>query len=482
MVYKIGGSTPATVKIGGSTGIKTTAPVSYSAPKTSAPVSYSNPVSTVKSTPVVSTPKVTSSVLSPSIKATVAASNSNVSVVPKAIKVATTPILSPSVNKAVSNIINVSNQNATVVPKSITVATTPILTPSLNKTVVENVATVKQVNTVSIPNITVATTPILSPSIKTEVSNIINNVSNIVASIPKPEEKLVIQSVTPKATFDSSVPLLEGSIKSAADIAKYSERKDTDKITFSDKAISDFNKYTSQANLKSIPVKSSISKIASPISMNMQQNAVAVEHPASQAYPLYDNSVYGGEELVGPQPTSFEWTMPAGKVGPNYVDAQGNIMSKDAYVQKYNVDPDYALWYMRTGQAAKELATTGQKSAQLSTIVTPQNTIQNPISTASYQSWEHPASQAYPLVDNSVYGGEELVGPQPTSFEWTMPSGRIGPNYVDAKGDIMSKDAYIQKYNVDPEYALQYMRSNQAGKELENTISGRPYQDLSTIG
>jgi hypothetical protein len=477
MVYKIGGSTPATVKIGGSTGIKTTTPVSYSAPKASTPV-YSNPV---KSTPVVSTPKATS-VLSPSIKVAVAASNSNTSVVPKAIKVATTPILSSSVNKSVSNIINVSNQNATVVPKSITVATTPILSPSVNKTVVENIAAVKAVNTVSIPNITVATTPILSSSIRTEVAEITNNVSNIISSIPKAEEKLVIQSVTPKATFDSGVLVLTGNSKSTVDIAKYSERKDTDKITFSDEDISKFSKYTEQTNLNSIPIKSSISKIASPVSVSTQQNIGAAEHPASQAYPLYDNSVYGGEELVGPQPTSFEWTMPAGKVGPNYVDAQGNIMSKDAYVQKYNVDPDYALWYMRTGQAAKELAATGVKSAQLSTIVAPQNIIQNPISTESYQSWEHPASQAYPLYDNSVYGGEELVGPQPTSFEWTMPSGKIGPNYVDAKGDIMSKDAYIQKYNVDPEYALQYMRSNQAGKELENTISGRPYQDLSTIG
>jgi hypothetical protein len=473
MVVQLGGGARATVRIGGSSGIRTTTPVSYT-PRASTPVSYT-PVSTVKSTPVVSAPKVTS-VLSPTIKAAVAASSSNVSVVPKSIQVATTPILSQSVNKAVSNIINVSNQNATIVPKSITVATAPVLSPSLNKTVVENVAIVKQANTVSIPNVTVATTPILSPSIKTEVSNIINNVSNTVSSISKPEEKLVIQSVTPKATFDSSVPLLGGGTKSTADIAKYSERKDTDKITFSDKAISDFNKYTEQANLKSIPVKSSISKITSPTSVS---NTGAVEHPASQAYPLYDNSVIGGEELVGPQPTSFEWTMPAGKVGPNYVDAQGNIMSKDAYVQKYNVDPEYALWYMRTGQAAKELAATGVKSAQLSTIVAPQNTIQNPISTESYQSWEHPASQAYPLYDSSVYGGEELVGPQPTSFEWTMPSGKIGPNYVDAKGDIMSKDVYIQKYNVDPEYALQYMRSNQAGKELENTISG---QDLSTVG
>jgi hypothetical protein len=51
-----------------------------------------------------------------------------------------------------------------------------------------------------------------------------------------------------------------------------------------------------------------------------------------------------------------------------------------------------------------------------------------------------------------------------TGFEWTLPAGKIipimgDPIYVSAHGDHFSRQAYLDKYHIDPEIALKLMRS-----------------------
>jgi hypothetical protein len=51
----------------------------------------------------------------------------------------------------------------------------------------------------------------------------------------------------------------------------------------------------------------------------------------------------------------------------------------------------------------------------------------------------------------------------PKGFEWILPSGKImpivgDPIYVSAFGEYLSRNAYLQKYKVDPEIAYEYMR------------------------
>lgn len=48
-------------------------------------------------------------------------------------------------------------------------------------------------------------------------------------------------------------------------------------------------------------------------------------------------------------------------------------------------------------------------------------------------------------------------------FEWILPAGKItpiigDPIYVSAEGEHLSYDAYLEKYNIDPEIAYQLMR------------------------
>jgi len=52
----------------------------------------------------------------------------------------------------------------------------------------------------------------------------------------------------------------------------------------------------------------------------------------------------------------------------------------------------------------------------------------------------------------------------PTSFEWTLPSGKImpiggEPIYKDAMGANFSREKYLSKYNIDPEIAYTKMRA-----------------------
>jgi hypothetical protein len=69
----------------------------------------------------------------------------------------------------------------------------------------------------------------------------------------------------------------------------------------------------------------------------------------------------------------------------------------------------------------------------------------------------------------------------PSGFEWALPSGRIKPAvgdpiYVSAVGEYLSRDAYIDRYKVDPEIAFEYMRSHEGV-----TVGSKASSDLGNI-
>ena len=52
----------------------------------------------------------------------------------------------------------------------------------------------------------------------------------------------------------------------------------------------------------------------------------------------------------------------------------------------------------------------------------------------------------------------------PTGFEWILPAGKImpiigDPIYISGFGEHLSRSAYLDKYNIDPEMAYNLMRS-----------------------
>jgi hypothetical protein len=67
-------------------------------------------------------------------------------------------------------------------------------------------------------------------------------------------------------------------------------------------------------------------------------------------------------------------------------------------------------------------------------------------------------------VDVATNGLDQLLCALPTGFEWVLPSGKIQPIhgpalYADSTGIQMTREAYIAKYNLDPEIALEKMRA-----------------------
>jgi hypothetical protein len=55
----------------------------------------------------------------------------------------------------------------------------------------------------------------------------------------------------------------------------------------------------------------------------------------------------------------------------------------------------------------------------------------------------------------------------PTGFEWRLPAGKIematgAVFYIDAVGNKMTREEYLERYNIDPEVAYQNMRSKAA--------------------
>lgn len=65
----------------------------------------------------------------------------------------------------------------------------------------------------------------------------------------------------------------------------------------------------------------------------------------------------------------------------------------------------------------------------------------------------------------------------PTSFEWSLPSGRIVPVvgetiYKDAFGSDFSRSAYMERYNIDPEVAYEKMRALSQKNGVSAGLSG----------
>jgi len=133
--------------------------------------------------------------------------------------------------------------------------------------------------------------------------------------------------------------------------------------------------------------------LSSPATISGVLGPATSGHPADNAYPLGNAEDGGWLDCGAIMPTTFEWTMPAGKIPGGYVDAFGAVMSRADYITKYNVDPEYALWYMRSNQAAKDLKAQQQSYSQpyvatpLAQTITPMSQIMagvSPVSAGSY--------------------------------------------------------------------------------------------------
>ena len=64
----------------------------------------------------------------------------------------------------------------------------------------------------------------------------------------------------------------------------------------------------------------------------------------------------------------------------------------------------------------------------------------------------------------------------PTGFEWILPAGKItpivgDPIYISGMGEHLSHDAYLDKYNIDPEIAYRLMRGKVSTKEVSRIIA-----------
>ena len=65
-----------------------------------------------------------------------------------------------------------------------------------------------------------------------------------------------------------------------------------------------------------------------------------------------------------------------------------------------------------------------------------------------------------------------------TGFEWTLPVGKIIPIigdliYVSGQGENLSRSAYLDKYNVDPELALKLMRLKIGVQKASNILDNQ---------
>jgi hypothetical protein len=81
----------------------------------------------------------------------------------------------------------------------------------------------------------------------------------------------------------------------------------------------------------------------------------------------------------------------------------------------------------------------------------------------------------------------------PKGFEWVLPSGKIipiigDPIYVSAFGEYLSRNAYLQKYKVDPEIAYEYMRkkrnpptASKGTNRVSQCVTASTMLDISNI-
>jgi len=80
------------------------------------------------------------------------------------------------------------------------------------------------------------------------------------------------------------------------------------------------------------------------------------------------------------------------------------------------------------------------------------------------------------------YSTEDWLCDLPLNFEWILPVGKISPIvgsplYVSSMGGNLSRNEYLEKYNVDPEIAYQLMRKDK-GKSLAKAMDPTRVQSL----
>jgi len=80
------------------------------------------------------------------------------------------------------------------------------------------------------------------------------------------------------------------------------------------------------------------------------------------------------------------------------------------------------------------------------------------------------------------YNSDDWLCELPANFEWILPVGKISPIvgsplYVSSLGGSLSREAYIEKYSLDPEIAYQLMRKEGA-KSLAKAMDSATVQSL----
>ncbi|HNX39583.1 MAG TPA: hypothetical protein PKK11_03290 [Methanothrix sp.] len=72
----------------------------------------------------------------------------------------------------------------------------------------------------------------------------------------------------------------------------------------------------------------------------------------------------------------------------------------------------------------------------------------------------------------------------PLGFQWVLPVGKISPVvgsplYVSSIGGNLSREEYLERYNIDPEIAYQLMRQDK-GDSLSKSLDPAKIQSLIT--
>jgi hypothetical protein len=66
----------------------------------------------------------------------------------------------------------------------------------------------------------------------------------------------------------------------------------------------------------------------------------------------------------------------------------------------------------------------------------------------------------------------------PQGFEWILPAGKItpiigDPIYISGMGEHLSREAYLNKYGIDPEMAYNLMRGNIVYRSASRNFAGQ---------
>jgi hypothetical protein len=73
-------------------------------------------------------------------------------------------------------------------------------------------------------------------------------------------------------------------------------------------------------------------------------------------------------------------------------------------------------------------------------------------------------------------GDDWLECALPQGFEWILPAGKItpimgSPIYISAMGEHLSREAYLSKYDIDPEIAYSLMRGRIGARSASRTLT-----------